>query len=215
MKVGIDRTWYPVDFKEQTSYINGFAEDLLIEISHYSGLQFELINANTDNLLSNLKEKKFDAVLTSLPPYEYNRAKFDFSESFLDFGPVLIVPVGSKKDDLRQFDDELVGIISNDPAARILEKYPKVVIRSYDSIPDLLNALIKGEIDGAMLDRIPAVNYVSNLYANVLEIVGKPMSDVGLRLVGTKGEIRAFNKSLEALKRKNTIEKLLKKWDLA
>ena len=51
IRIGVDPLWYPVDFGPQTSYVNGYTEDMLLEMARYSGLRFELITARWDNLL--------------------------------------------------------------------------------------------------------------------------------------------------------------------
>lgn len=215
MRIGIDPLWYPKDFGTQTSYVNGYIENLLLEMNEYSGVRFEIVQASWDNLLDGLKEKKYDAIITTLPPHEYHLAKYDFSDNLLSLGPVLIVPTGSSKKDLDVLGGDLVGIIMNDPAALILEKHPEIVIREFQSIPDLLGAVTLGKIDAALLDRIPAVNYIDNLYAGMLEIPSKPLNNAGIRLVGPKGEIDSFNRSFKSLKKKGDVKKLQKKWELA
>lgn len=213
-RIGIDPSWYAEDFGPQTAYVNGYTEDLLLEMSRYSGMQFELVRTNWDDLLDGLRQKKYDALITNLPRYDYHLAKYDFSENFLELGPVLIVPTKAQKNTLEKLDNDLVGIVTNDRSEQILAKYPGIVIRSYPSIPELLDAVAKGEIEGALLGQIPALNYVSDLYADVLEISGAPLTDAGIHLVGPKGGINAFNKHLISLRKKKILEKLQEKWAL-
>ena len=215
LRVGIDPNWYLANFGAQTSYVNGYTEDLLLEMSMYSGIHFELVRANSDNLLDGINEGKYDAVMTTLPPYEYNLAKYSFSENVLDLGPVLIVPYQAKKNTLEKLENDLIGIIANAPAEQILAEYPTIVIRQYPTIPDLLNAVVARQIDGALLEQIPAVNYISDLYAGVLEIQGKPLTQAGVHLVGPKGRIGGFNSALKSLRKKKVLENLKKKWELA
>ncbi len=215
LRIGVDPQWSPLDFGTQTSYVNGFTEDLLLEMARYSGMQFEVVWTNWDTLLQGLKEEKYDAILSSMPPYEYNKAKYDFSSNFLDLGPVLIVAADSEKKDLSKMNQELVGVIANSPSALILQTNAEIIVRSYSSIPDLLNAVVAGEIQAALLTQIPAVNFIHDLYAGKLKIVGRPLDDSGLHLVGLKGKINPFNKTLDALLKRKTVKDLLKKWNLS
>jgi len=214
LKVGIDPNWYPLDFGTQTSYVNGFTEELLMEVAHYSGMRFELISTNWDSLFEGLKEKRYDAILTSMPPHEYHVAQYDFSMNFLDLGPVLVIREGGKRDALDRMDGELVGVVTNDPAETLVAKHPAIIIRSYSSVPELLNAVVEGDIEAAVLGRIPAVNFVGDLYASKLKIVGKPMTDQGLHLVALKGKGKSFNRHLESLQKRRILDRLLKKWSL-
>lgn len=215
VRIGIDPLWYPVDFGPQASYVNGFTEELLLEMADYGGMEIELVKANWDHLIEGMREGKYDAIITTLPPYEYNLAKYDFSKNFLDLGPVLIVSYGSDKTTLSHMEGELIGIIANDPSELILAKYPTVIVRNYSAIPDLLDAVAKGDIQGALLNQIPAVNFIGDLYFDVLQIVGGPLTDQGIHLVGPRGGIKLFNKNLEALLKKKTVNELQKKWELS
>lgn len=217
LRVGVDSAWYPLNFRDQTSYINGFTDEVLFEAAQYSRIDIEKIPANWDTLFEGLKEKKYDAILTSLPPYEYNKAKFDFSSSFLSLGPVLVVSKKSPKVTLEKLNGKVVGIVAGDPSVLLLEKKPEILIRTYDTIPDLLNALVADQIDAALLDRIPAVNFVSDLYAQQLKIGSEPLTDQGLRLVSRKEsnvKVSRLNKALTHLLKEQKFTALLKKWQL-
>lgn len=214
MRIGIDTKWYPIDFGPQTPYVNGYTEELLLEMARYSGMQFELISTNWDALVEGLREGKYDAILTSLPPYEYHLAKFDFSKNYLDLGPVLILPLSSPDIELQKMKGSMVGILMNDPAAILIEKNASLIIRTFSSIPDLLNAVAAGQVEAALLSRTPAVNYVRDLYADRLKIVGQPLTNAGLHLVAQKGRGGRFDQMLEALKKKKVLKKLMEKWQL-
>jgi ABC-type amino acid transport substrate-binding protein len=214
VRIGIDPQWSSFDFGSQVSYVNGFTEDLLLEMARYSGLQFEVIWTSWDTLLDGLKRKEYDAIFSSMPPYEYNKAKYDFSMTFLNLGPVLIVRIDSEKKDLSEMNTDMVGVLSNSSGSLILQSYSGIIVRNFSTIPQLLNSVSSGEVDAALLTQIPAVNFVQDLYANRLKIVGQPLDNSGLRLVSLKGSGHSFSKTLEALKKKNTVEALLKKWNL-
>jgi len=219
LRIGIDSTWYPLDFGAQQSYVNGFTQELLMDVATYSGIEFECMEANWDSLFNGLQKKKYDAVLSSLAPYDFHLARYDFSDKLLDLGPVLLVPVGSRHLSLDSMRQELVGLLVGDAAVLQLQKYSNVILRTYASIPELLDAVVQGEISGAVLNQILAVNYVRDLYVGKLMITGAPMTDAGLRLVTLKGEnehiMKMFNKSLQFFRKKKKLRTLLQKWELS
>ncbi len=218
IKIGVDPNWYPLVFGAQNSYVNGFTEELLLDISKQSGLEFERLSGNWDALFEGMKQGHYQAVLSSLPPYEFNLALYDFSHNFLDIGPVLIVPEGGPKSDLDKMSGEHIGVIAGDPAVLILQKHEGLIVRNYHSIADLLEAVANGEIEGALLNRVLAGSYVSDLFAGKLKIAGPPLSDAGLHLIVIKGKqpylVAQFNKSLTLLKKKKRLQALLRKWQL-
>lgn len=218
VRIGVDPTWSPLSFDELQPYVNGFTEDFLLDFSKYSGMEVVKVAANWDNLLDGLREGQYDAVLCSLPPYNFNMAKYEFSKNYLELGPVLITPSNAHFTDLDQMNGELVGVISGDPAVLVVQKYPEVIIRNYNSIPDVLNAVASGDIEAAVLDRLPASNYVRDFYAGKLKIAASPMSEVGLHAVTLKGKsdrfLRLFNQNLEQMQKKKSLDSLQKKWSL-
>jgi polar amino acid transport system substrate-binding protein len=217
-KIGIDSSWSLLNFGNQTAYVNGFSEELLMEIAAREGIQFEKVSANWDVLFSGLKENKYDAVLTSLPPYTFNLAKYDFSQNFLALGPVFIVPVHATYKKLSQIINMPIGVLNGDSSANILGKYPDIRVAYYTSVPDLLNAAVTGDVAGVLLSRIPAINYVSDLYKNKLKIVSAPLNDEGIHLIAEKGKqealIQSFDEGLKILKKNKKLKNLLRKWSL-
>jgi ABC-type amino acid transport substrate-binding protein len=217
-RVGVDPTWAPLSFGELESYVNGYTEEVLFEIAQYNGGGFQKMNANWDTLLEGMHRGRYDAVLTSLPRYSFNQAAYDFSDNFLDLGPVLVVPAHSKVDDLSLLAKHLVGVIAEDPSILLLQKYPDAILRQFSSIPDLLNALAMGEVSAALLDRLSAVNYVQDLYQGQLKIGSSPLTDAGLHLVTLKGKhqvfLRRFNGALKKFRKKHQLETLQKKWHM-
>lgn len=217
-RIGVDPTYAPLNFEEQQPYVNGYVEELLLDVAKFSGMSFEKVNANWNNLLEGLDQGQYDAVLSSMPAYNFNLAKYEFSENFLALGPVVVVPSNANYSDLKDLSGELVGVITGDPSVLVVEQYPEVIIRGYNSIPELLDAVANGEIEAAVIDRLPALNYVRDLYAGRLKIATAPLTPVGLRLVTPKGKatkfMRLFNQALEQMKKKKELEALQKKWNL-
>ncbi len=218
LRIGIDASWAPLDFDAMQPYVYGYTEDFLMEIAHYSGLEFEKINANQDTLLSGMSNHVYDAVLSYLPPYEFNQARYDFSDNYLTTGPVLVASKTSSSLSLQKLSNQVVGIISGSDSVLVLEANPDVIIRSYESIPDLLNAVVLEEITACVLDRLHALKYVRDLYSKSLKVVSDPLNQQGLHLVVLKGThpnlLRAFNQGIERMMKKKQLAQLQQKWNL-
>ena len=127
---------------------------------------------------------------------------------------MLLLPLHASTD----LSGKIVGVQSRD-ADQYLQQYPDVIIRTYGSISELLDAIVVGDTDGALLSRIPAINYVRDLYAETLEIAGEPLTEAGIRFVAIKGEHKKqlvlLDKALEKLERKGKLKALQEKWRLA
>jgi polar amino acid transport system substrate-binding protein len=217
LKIGVDPTWYPLDFGNQTVYINGFVEDMLLEMAWHEGIEWEKVSANSDSLLEGLKMGKYDAVLTGLPKYSFYVAKYDFSQNFLDLGPVFVVGVSSPYTKLKEIDRGAVGMIEGDSLRELLDISPKVQVRYYLSETALLDAVAEGEVVGAFMGALPAETYLKNVYAGSLKIMTEPLTEEGLHLISLKDQnkdlLHRFNKSLSWFKKKK-MAALLEKWGL-
>lgn len=215
-RIGIDASWSPLNFDKQQPYVNGYVEDLLLEISRYNGISFEKVSANFDTLREGLNKGQYDAILSSMPPLIFNTAKYDFSQNFLNTGLVLVTTANAKYDNLKDLSQELVGIIAGSPAALVLEKNSKILIQTYPSLAALLTGVMNGEVEAAAVDRLPAAAYVRDLYNGKLKIVDT-LTSSGLHAIAKKDSgrlIHLFNQAIEHMKKKKILNSLEKKWQL-
>lgn len=217
-KVGVDSSWYPLNFGDRDSNVTAFSTELLTEIGKIEKIPFVKITVNWDTLLEGLQKDQYEAILTSMPPYIFNQKSFDYSDIYLNLGPVLVVPTTSKIHSLSQLEGKEVGIVSGSSSISILEKIPGVLIRDYDSTASALNNVANGTLDGAITDILSATAYCRDIYQGQLKIATPPLNEEGLRLV-TKHDaapnlIQRFNRGLKTLKKSGSYAKLLDKWSL-
>jgi len=218
-EIGIDPTWYPLQTPGQEKNILAFSVELLVEIAKREHLQLAIRSVNWNNLMQGLEEKKYDAILTSLPRYNFNLKAYSFSQPYLMTGPVLIVPRNSSIKNVKMLEGKEIGIVKGSSATLLLQSAPGVILRTYDSVPNALVDLQDQHIEAAAIDSIIAQDYIRNFYSQTLKIVPPPLDDEGLRLITLHNAapklINRFNKGLSTLKKNGEYEKLLQKWGLA
>jgi polar amino acid transport system substrate-binding protein len=217
-EVAIDPTWNPINFKDRQSNVLGFTTELLTQVSQEEKIQISILSTNWDSILDGLNSRKYAAILSPLHPYKYNEEIYSFSEPFLEIGPVIVAPIDSKDLSINDLSGEAVGAIENSSEILLLEKDPTILIRTYDSVPDALNALVSEHIQAAILPVLEVTAYVDHLYFRKLKIVSKPLNEDGLRMITLKDqspELREkFNKVLKQMKSDGSYQKLLSKWNL-
>ncbi len=218
-EIGIDTSWYPLQVPGQEKNILAFSVELLVEIAKKEHLQLAITSANWNNLVQGLNEKKYDAILASMPRYNFNLKAYSFSDPYLMTGPVLVVPANSTIKSAKQLQDKAVGIVKGSSAALLLESAPGVILRNYDSIADALANLADEQIEAAAVDAIIAQDYMRNFYPQTLKIIAPPLNDDGLRLITLHNAapklIHRFNQGLAAYKKSGEYDKLLQKWGLS
>jgi polar amino acid transport system substrate-binding protein len=216
--VGMDASWYPLEFGIRDNSVTAFSTELLTEIGKTEKIPFVKFTVNWDDLMDGLQKDKYKAILSSMSPYIFNMTSFDFSDIYLPLGPVLVVPVPSTIDSLDQLDGKEIAVIAGSGDDLILEKSKGVIIRYYDSIPKALNDSLIGTVDGAIVDLLTATAFCRDLYQDQLKIATPPLNDEGLRLItkykGAPQLIKKFNGGLKKMKKNGSYAKLLDKWGL-
>lgn len=216
-KIGIDPRWYPLDMQGKENSLVAFSTELLEEIAARQKIKISLAYSGWDNLFDDLEAGKTAAVLSSLQPQLFLEKRYSFSDLYLPLGPVLIVPLASHATTLTAMKGKEVAIVTGSPSELLLEPVG-ALIRSYPSIPDALNAVARGDNDGALIDILAAQSYTQDLFRSTLKIASAPLDTNGLRLVAIVDEepelIEAFDAGLKELKKDGTYNRLAQKWHL-
>lgn len=215
-RVGVDPSWYPLLLDGKERNLTAFSTELLQEIGKKEDIAFSKATVGWDVLMEGLQKGEYTAILFSMPPYNFNQQTFDFSDLYLKTGPVLVVSTSFDYTSLDQMTGKEIAVTPDSTSTILLEKYPGILIRNYDSIAKALNDLNAGEIDGAIVDVLMATSYCQDLYQGKLRIVTEPLNDAGLRLITLHNRatelIEAFNDGLEKLRSSKEYDKLMKKW---
>ncbi len=217
-RIGIDPSFYGAPLAGKKAKVYAFSTELLRAISCEEGLFFESVTLSWDHLIYGLKNDQYDAMLSSMTPRIHLMRTYNFSEPFLYIGPVLVVKRDRKVSSVKDLQGKELGVASRNQEALLVEKYPGSNVHYYNSIPEALEKIVTGQIDGILMDHLQATSYARNLYLEKIKIATPPLNDFGLRLVtlhGTEKELlEAFNRGLGKLRANGTYEKLLKKWEL-
>lgn len=217
-RVGVDASWTPLQFGARDENVTAFSTELLTAIGQVEKIAFVKVSVNWDELWEGLQKGKYEAVLSSMTPYIFNEKWFDFSDVYLDLGPVLVVPFDVKVGSLNELAGKEIGVVSGSSDDLMLQTIPDVIIRYYPSAPEALNAILKDDIHVAMIDVLSAISYCKDLYQEKLKVATPPLNDEGLRLITKRGQatdlIERFNRGLKTLKKDGTYEKILAKWGL-
>lgn len=216
--VGIDPAWFPLDIPGMEKSLVAFSTELLQEIGKTKKKHIGIVTMSWDNLAEGLHNEKYDAMLSTLYPFIFYEKKYSFSDAYLLTGPVLIVPINSKIDELPMLKGKEVGMLRGSAAANLVEKHEGLLIRYYDTIPDLLNDLLVSTVDAAIVDHLTAQAYIRDLYHDQLKIATKPLNDQGVRMVTLYEHepalLKLFNQGLKTLKATGRYDELLEKWNL-
>jgi ABC-type amino acid transport substrate-binding protein len=166
-----------------------------------------------------LQEGECDAICSTMQPYLFYEKLYNFSDIYLMTGPVLIIPFKAPALPLDKMSGKIIGIQRSSNGAIILEKYPGIIQRTYDSIQPALIDITTGDIDGAIVDILSAEAFMQDLFQGQLKIASPPLTPEGIRILALRGHtpelIKIFNRGLARLKENGKYAALAKKWKLA
>lgn len=218
-KVAFDPEWYSVEIPGRETMLSAFTSELVEAIGKEENLKIGVYQRSWSNLMLGLQENEYQAICTPMQPYVFYEKLYLFSSIYLPTGPVLVVGAQSKIDSLSQMAGQEVGILRGSSYSLILEKYPNIIQRTYDSVQTALNDVKENVIEAVVLDILSAEAYTSDLFAGQLKISSSPLTQEGIRLVGLRGKseklIHDFDRGLSRLKANGTYNKIAKKWGLS
>ncbi len=213
--IGIDPTWYPLEVEQKQAQVMAFSNEILQEIAKIEKLELKITKMSWDNLEDGLMKKQYDAILSSKQPYIFYEKLFGFSDPYLMTGPVLLILTSST---FQGMQGKEIGVIAGSSDIALLEKTPGIILRTYETPPQMLNAVASGNIDGAVIQVLMAESYTQDLYQGKLKIVTSPLDDEGIRMITLYNKnndlINYFNDGLNQLKQNGKYLKLLQKWNL-
>jgi len=215
--VGVDASFSSIQVGEKGDYLEGYVSEFLRGFSKRSGKTLAKVEVDAKNLLEGLYQDKYQAVISTLSPYNFNLAKYDFSESLLEVGKVLVVAKDVKISTLQEMEKPVIGIHEEELSGQISALLPKdTVVKKYASYPELLDALVDKEIKGAILFRLLALSFAENNYFEKIKVLKEPLTKESLRVITLKGKEASFLRHMnEFLSKKREQKKLQKKWKLA
>lgn len=198
--------------------MQGFMDELLLEIAHQEEIKLQIFNTNRDQLLIGLNDALYDGALIILTPDVMLEAHYAISEPFFLTGPLLIVRAGSNIKSFKEIQGHRIGMIQG-ISSFTMQQLASYEINYYNSFTLAFNDLERMNIEGFIVDAITAYAYISGPYAGKIKIITPPLTKEGLSLVALHSErsktlIQKLDNGLNELLKNGTYDKLILKWGL-
>jgi polar amino acid transport system substrate-binding protein len=216
--IGLDPKWSNLDLMGKEYNVYAFSDDFIMLVTQYEDIKLSIMHIQADNLLTELVERRLDAILSPLEPTAENRQLYDFSDPYLMLGHVLVIPSNVSISELGDIEGKVVAVPRQTSWLLAKDSFPRVTATHYDELSVALDLLELGKVDVVIAGILPAYTFCENLYKGILKVATPPLDSKSLRLVTRRGEnkefIEAFNHSLTEMKNKGTYDLLLRKWSL-
>jgi len=218
-RIARDRSWYPLNLLGKERNLLAFTDELIYTIAANQGFKVDLDSASHNALKENLDRETFDAIVTFQRPSREMLRSYEFSEPFFLLGPVLVVPIDSDAKSIQDMKGQVVGIQTGASVVYNVDAVPDIIFTPYENILFALRNLAEDQIDGVVMESLPAHEYVDSFYLGELKVVPPPLTDDGLRLMARRDPIEKdmlnmFNEGFNQLIKDGTYYDLLQKWGL-
>ena len=173
-KVALDPLWESLNLPGKEISLRAFSVELIEEIGKIEKITIAVYDKSWNDLIPALEHKDYDGILSNMEPYIFHEKTYTFSDPYLAIGPAVVVPVGQTIRSLDDLSGKEIAVIKGSQGSLILEKYPGVLQRNYESAAQALSALASGSVNGAIIDTLSAHAYCTNLYKGQLTIALSP-----------------------------------------
>lgn len=216
--IAYDPTYFPLDTYNKQTNINGFFQDLLLEMAEHEHHQFQILTANWDNLYDTLNTGKANIIFGSMNPYSFHEEKYIFSPLVIATGPVVVMRTADKPRGKLDLTGKEVGVQEGADTTGLQDIQKKSIVRFFENIPDGLQMLQKGDLDAIVISQVAALSYIKDLYVDSLTIASLPLTKEGLRFLAlkkNKKDAEIFFENIEKIQNSGKMQTLLKKWNLS
>ena len=216
IKMGLDDSFPPMEFRDEKNNLVGFDIDLGNEIAKKLGVKAEFVTNDFSGIILAMQAGKFNIALTTLSITDERKKTIDFSKPYIMEGQIVVV-----KNDNTQIKEpsDLEGKTAACQLGSTSEQAVQSVkglkeLKKYDKIPQAFQDLSIGRIDAVVVDEIVGLYYMTQK-PNEYKVLEKKLSDepVGIGFKKEDKDLQAeIQKALDELKEDGTLSKLSVKW---
>jgi len=219
MVVGLDDSFPPMGFRDQSGEIVGFDVDLAKEAAKRLGVEVEFKAVDWDGVILSLKNGMIDVIWNGLTITPEREESIDFSQPYLENSQSIVVEADSNINTKEDLAGKVVGVQLGSSAVSAVESEPEVLaafeeLRKFSNNSEALMDLQTGRVQAVVLDVIVGRYYISQRpgqFKVLEEDFGGEKYGVGIR-DGADSFRKALNDVLDEMIADGTAAEISKKW---
>jgi ABC-type amino acid transport substrate-binding protein len=218
LKIGIDPSFPPFEVDDGQGHLSGLDIALASTLAYKWQVRVQYVYTGYDGLYDALLGNQFDLILSALPYNPQKTEDVNFSHSYFNGGPVLVVRAeDTQTQSLSDLQGRAIAVelgTSGDAFARKWQRRLKLDLREFNTTSDALRAVQSGQVAAAVVDPISFYDFQRTGNSS-LKTVGKTLEDelyvIAVRK-GTPTLLGQVNAVIDAMKRDGSLEALQKQW---
>ncbi|MDF2984968.1 MAG: Amino acid transporter [Eubacterium sp.] len=218
LKVGVDDTYPPMEFKDESNKTVGFDIDVATEVAKRLNMKPEFVSNDWAGIFLALESNKFDAIISSVSRNEERMAKYAMSTPYIANAQVIVVPaddttIKEPKDLAGKKVGVQIGTTADESCAEYL-KTTKFELTQYDQVIQPFSDMKVGRLDAIVVDEVVARYYVkkdpSSYKVSSARLTNEP---IGMCFAKNNTELRdKAQKALEDMFADGTMKKISENW---
>ncbi|AND84096.1 transporter substrate-binding domain-containing protein [Clostridium tyrobutyricum] len=217
--VGLDDSFPPMGFRNDSGQIIGFDIDMAKEAAKRMGVKVVFKPVQWDGIILSLKNKDIDLIWNGLTITDKRKQQIDFSNVYLQNKQIIVTtkdsPIKSKKD----LASKVVGLQLGSSSETALNsdtstKNSLKEIKKYSNNTEALLDLKNGRVSAVIVDEVVGRYYIAKkpgVYKVLNDNFGKEDYGIGIRKTDTSFKNK-LNETLNSMKKDGTEDKISKKW---
>jgi polar amino acid transport system substrate-binding protein len=216
IKVAGDENYPPYEYVDKSGYYKGFNIDIMNAISSNLGRDIQVIPMAWEKAINALESGEVDAI-QGMTRSSIREEKFSFSEALAKNSQAIFVK--SDRNNIFGLNDLAaltVAVQCDDISEECLVKVPGVKTIIYNNQEEAINALLEGEVDAFVGNRLTGLYTLQNMKEyNKIKIVGEAihLTDYSSAVLkGNKEILNLLNQGLNNIKKNGEYDKIYYKW---
>lgn len=218
LKVGVDDTYPPMEFKDDKNTTVGFDIDVATEIAKRLDMKAEFISNDWAGIFLALESNKFDVIVSSVSRNEERMEKYSMTTPYVANAQVIVVPADNttifKPEDLAGKNVGVqIGTTADESCAEYL-KTTKFTLKQYDQVIQPFSDMKAGRIDAIVVDEVVA-RYYTQKEPKSYKVSGARLTNEPIGMCFAKGNTELRDKAQKALDEMfadGTMKTLSEKW---
>lgn len=215
IKVGLEDTYPPMEFRNEKNELIGFDIDLCDEIGKKLGVKVEYVMTEFGGLMMSLNSNKIDMSASAISITEERKKEVEFTKPYVNSGQALIVKKGNTSiKDEKDLKGKIVGAqlgTTGEQAAKKIEGVKEV--KSYDKVPQVFQDLDIGRIDAVIVDQFVGKYYLSKQKDKSDVVKSLEEEPIGIAFKSGENELQEeVQKIIDEMIKDGTMSKISEKW---
>lgn len=218
LKVATNAEFPPFVFKNPDGSIDGFDVEVLQAIAKASGFEASIDHLSFDGIFDGIDRGKYKVGIGGITIRD-DRDNYDFTEPYFDAKQLILVPVNSQVNTLKDLNGKKIGVQQSTTGEMVVQNaFGKTYehLKGYDDLPTAIDDLKLGRLDAVVADNQVVAEFSKKLGADQFKVVEDPSIPVEqYGFVVKKGDQEMLNKLNEGIKKiqeDGTYQKIYEKY---